>query len=211
MNNARQTPKSPYRSELREAQAAMTRERIQRAAAELLEAGGADGITYKRVAEGAGVTEMTVYRHFPNREDLLRGLWAHINARMSPDIGLPDTAERLFAQHRPLFEGFDRIPAQILASLTTAQGREMRASIDPERRAAFLAIAAQAAPSADPAAQRRLAALVQLLHSAYAWLSLREQWDMAGDEAADATRWAIDTLLAAHAAPRRSRKKDTPT
>jgi len=193
--------KPRYRSELREAQRGMTRERIQRAAAELLESGGADGITYKRVAELAGVTEMTVYRHFPNREDLLRGLWEHINARMAPQIGLPDSAARLFAQHLALFEGFDRIPAQILASLTTPQGREMRAAVDPERRAAFLAIAAEAAPDAQADAHTRLAGVIQLLHSAYAWLSLREQWGMSGAEAADATRWAIETLLAAQAAP----------
>ncbi|MFZ5638661.1 MAG: TetR/AcrR family transcriptional regulator [Pseudomonadota bacterium] len=187
----------------------MTRQRILRAAAGLLESEGDDGITYKRVAALAGVTEMTAYRHFPSREELLKGLWEHLNARMDPGIGLPDTAERLYAQHRALFEGFDRIPAQILASLTTSHGREMRSVIDAERREAFLAIAAEVAPNADAAARRRVAGIVQLLHSAYAWLSLREQWGMAGDEAADATRWAIETLLAAHAAPIVERKKDS--
>jgi AcrR family transcriptional regulator len=209
MNEAEQTSKPRYRSELRRAQADMTRQRLLRAAAGLLESeGDAEGITYKRVAALAGVTEMTAYRHFPSREDLLKGLWEHLNAQMDPGIGLPDSAERLYAQHRALFEGFDRIPAQIVASLTTPQGREMRSIIDAERREAFLAIAAEAAPKADAAAHRRVAAVVQLLHSAYAWLSLREQWGMAGDEAADATRWAIETLLAAQAAPL-ERKKDT--
>jgi AcrR family transcriptional regulator len=200
MNNAEQTSKPRYRSALRQAQAEMTRQRIQRAAASLLENDGdAEGITYKRVAALAEVTEMTVYRHFPTREDLLRGLWEHLNAQMDDRIGLPDSLERLQGQHRVLFEGFDRIPAQILASLTTAQGREMRAAINPQRQAAFLAIARAAAPRADAAAQRRMAGLIQLLHSAYAWLSLREQWDMDGGEAAEATRWAIDTLVAAAA------------
>lgn len=201
MNDVEPTPKPRYRSSLRQAQADMTRQRIQRAAVSLLENDGdAEGITYKRVAALAEVTEMTVYRHFPTREDLLRGLWEHLNARMDDRIGLPDSLERLHGQHRALFEGFDRIPAQILASLTTPQGREMRAAINPQRQAAFLAIARAAAPQADAATRRRLAGLVQLLHSAYAWLSLREQWGMDGGEAAEATRWAIDTLTTAAAA-----------
>lgn len=202
MNDGSPTSKPRYRSSLRQAQADLTRDRIRRAAAELLESdGGADAITYRKVATRAGVTEMTVYRHFPTREDLLRGLWEHLNAQMAGHIGLPTTLDALHAQHDALYEGFDRIPARILASVTTAQGREMRAAIDPDRRTAFLSVAADIAPHADATAQRRLAGVIQLLHSAYAWLSLREQWQMSGSEAAEATRWAIDTLAAAAARP----------
>lgn len=196
-----------YRSPLRETQAGQTRARIRAAAAGLLDdQGSPDAITFKRVAAAAGVTEMTVYRHFPTREELLRGIWEHLNAQMPGSVGMPDTLAALIAQHDDLYAGFDRDPAPIIASVTTPQGREMRAALNPQRSKAFQAIARGIAPQALPRQRRRLAAILQLLHSAHAWLSLREQWGMDGPEAAAATRWAIDALVAAAAHPSEPKK-----
>ncbi|MDX2275220.1 MAG: TetR/AcrR family transcriptional regulator [Hyphomonadaceae bacterium] len=196
MNKAKPSPKPAYRSDLRHAQAGLTRDKIQRAAAALLEErGAAEGITFKAVAERAGVTEMTVYRHFPTREALLEGLWRHLNDKMAPDLGMPDSAEALLAQHDALFAGFDRIAPQIVASITSPQGREMRASLNKQRRKAFLAIIEAAAPGLDPQRKTAAAAVLQLLHSAYAWDSLREQWGLNGKAAGKATKWAIEALL----------------
>lgn len=198
MNMADPTSRPKYRAELREAQKGMTRERIVRGAASLLdEHGAADGITFKAVAQRAGVTEMTVYRHFPTRDALLQGLWSHLNDAMGPDLGIPDSAAALLGQHDALFAGFDRIAPQIAASICTAQGREMRASLNAPRREAFLAIAAEAAPGLDAGRLTEAAAILQLLHSAYAWDSLREQWGLDGPEAGKATKWAIEILLEA--------------
>jgi AcrR family transcriptional regulator len=197
-----------YRSPLRETQAGQTHDRIRAAAASLLdEQGSPDAITFKRVAAAAGVTEMTVYRHFPTREDLLRGIWEHLNAQMPGAVGMPATLGGLLAQHDDLYAGFDRNPAPIIASVTTPQGREMRAALDPQRRRAFSAIARGIAPHATPRQRERLAAILQLLHSAHAWMSLREQWDMDGPEAAAATRWAIEALAAAAAVPTEPKKE----
>lgn len=196
MKTASQTRKQPYRSDLRAAQADLTREKIGRAAADLLqEKGGAEGITFKAVAARAGVTEMTVYRHFPTREALLHGLWRHINDTMGPDIGMPESADALLRQHDALFAGFDRVAPQIVASITTAQGREMRASLNRRRRKAFLAIVDAAAPGLDAKRRTAAASILQLLHSAYAWDSLREQWSLDGPASGEATKWAIKTLL----------------
>lgn len=174
----------------------MTRERIQRAAASLLDdRGAAEGITFKAVAERAGVTEVTVYRHFPTRDALLEGLWRHLNDEMGPELGMPQSADALLAQHDALFAGFDRISPHIVASITTTQGREMRAALNKQRRKAFLAIVEQAAPGLDAGRKTAAAAVLQLLHSAYAWDSMREQWSLNGKAAGKATKWAIETLL----------------
>lgn len=196
-STARSSRKPAYRSPLRAAQAAQTRERIESAAADLLgEGSAADSITFRAVAERAGVTEMTVYRHFPTRDALMQGLWRQINARMSPGVGMPDSIQSLLAQHAALFTGFDRVAPQIVASVTTEQGREMRAALNGRRRKAFRSIAREAAPGLSPAECTRAAAVLQLLHSAHAWMSLRDQWGLDGREIGVATRWAIDTLLA---------------
>lgn len=196
MNKDKQTRSSRYRSPLREEQAARTRERIEQAAVALLDsAHGAEEITFKAVAERAGVTEMTVYRHFPTRKDLLQGIWRQLNANMSPDIGMPSGLDELLAQNSTLFEGFDKLAPQIVASITTPQGREMRAALNDKRRRAFRHIVDEIAPDLPPATRTRAAAVMQLLHSAHAWMSLRDQWGLDGREAAATTRWAIDILV----------------
>jgi AcrR family transcriptional regulator len=196
MKSVKPKRKPPYRSALREEQTAKTRERIEQAAAALIDTSrNPEAVTFKAVAERAGVTEMTVYRHFPTREELLRGLWRALNQRMGPGIGMPGSIEELLAQHGPLLAGFDTIAPQIMASITTPQGREMRSALNEPRRRAFRGIVQQEAPGLNPAARTRAAAILQLLHSAHAWMSLREQWDFDGREAAAATRWAIDILV----------------
>jgi AcrR family transcriptional regulator len=197
MKKAKQTSRTRYKSPLRAAQTATTRERIEQAAATLISgSGNPEAITFKAVAERAGVTEMTVYRHFPTREDLMRGLWRALNASMGPAIGMPASIEALLGQHEAMFAGFDKLAPQIIASVTTEQGREMRGALNEQRRRAFRAIAREAAPSLAPTECTRAAAILQLLHGAHAWMSLREQWGLDGTSAAAATRWAIDTLLA---------------
>jgi len=49
-----------------------TPERILRAARTLFERDGAEGVSMRRVAEAVGLTPMAIYRHFPNREALLK-------------------------------------------------------------------------------------------------------------------------------------------
>lgn len=185
-----------YNSALRRDQAEATRERILAAMAALVEEGDGQAPTNRAVAERAQVTEVTVYRHFPSRELLLKGLWEHLNRKDGVRVGMPESPADLLAKIKPLMASFDASPAQIVARVTTAQGRAARASLDPERREAFLGLVAQAAPALPEGEQAKAAAVLQLLYSAYAWISLREQWTLSGPPAADALGWAAEVLLA---------------
>lgn len=185
-----------YNSALRRDQAEATRERILAAMAALVEAGDGSPPTNRAVAERAQVTEVTVYRHFPSRELLLKGLWEHLNRKDGVRVGMPESPTDLLAKFKPLLASFDASPARIVARVTTAQGRAARASLDPERREAFLGVVALAAPALPESEQAKAAAVLQLLYSAYGWLSLREQWDLSGQPAAEALGWAADVLLA---------------
>src|SRR5262245_61807950 len=51
-----------------------TRARIVAAALRLLERGGQEAMTMRRVAQAVGVTAMAIYHHFPDRDALLRAL-----------------------------------------------------------------------------------------------------------------------------------------
>ncbi len=49
-----------------------TAERILHAARTLFERDGAEAVSMRRVAEAVGLTPMAIYRHFPNRDALLK-------------------------------------------------------------------------------------------------------------------------------------------
>ncbi|HJR11907.1 MAG TPA: TetR/AcrR family transcriptional regulator [Rhodanobacteraceae bacterium] len=49
-----------------------TAEKILKAAYRLFDREGAEAVTMRRVAEAVGITPMAIYRHFPNREALLK-------------------------------------------------------------------------------------------------------------------------------------------
>jgi AcrR family transcriptional regulator len=51
-----------------------TTEKIAAAAAELLDAEGAEAVTMRRVAKAVGITPMALYRHFADRDGLLNAL-----------------------------------------------------------------------------------------------------------------------------------------
>ncbi|MCX7587660.1 TetR/AcrR family transcriptional regulator [Phenylobacterium sp. 58.2.17] len=185
-----------YNSRLRQEQAGATRERILAAMADLLlTEGRIEQVTNRAVAAAAGVTEVTVYRHFPSRDVLLRGLWEWLNRRNGVTVGMPESADDIIAKLPALYATFDAAPAHIVASLTSQQGREMRESLNEPRRAAFLSAVVEAAPDLPAGEQEKAAAMLQLIYSAYGWVSLREQWGVTGERAADAATWAVQTLL----------------
>lgn len=185
-----------YNSRLRQEQAGATRERILAAMADLLlTKGRIEQVTNRAVAAAAGVTEVTVYRHFPSRDVLLRGLWEWLNRRNGVTVGMPESADDIIAKLPALYATFDAAPAHIVASLTSQQGREMRESLNEPRRAAFLSAVVEAAPDLPAGEQEKAAAMLQLIYSAYGWVSLREQWGVTGERAADAATWAVQTLL----------------
>jgi AcrR family transcriptional regulator len=53
-----------------------TADRIAAEASAILRAEGADAVSMRRVASAVGITPMAIYRHFPNREALLRAVAA---------------------------------------------------------------------------------------------------------------------------------------
>jgi len=187
---------APLASTLRERRKAETRDLIVDALAACLTDADISAITFAEVAKRAGVTERTVYRYFPTRDELFRALWEWLSSRGGVTRPrMPSTEAELTAMLRPFYTGFDTVAPQMQAVLRTPQGREMRASLNPERTRAFLAAIDDAAGDLPAADKRKAAAAIQLLHSAAAWAAMREDWGLDGEAAAEACAWAIDTLL----------------
>lgn len=189
--------KRTYNSALRQEQADATREKIlQSMAAIYEEEGRIEAATTRAVAARAGVREVTVYRHFPSRDVLLQGLWAWLNRRNGVTVGMPETADEISMKVGPLYRTFDEAPAHVLASIRTDEGLKIRSSLNEERAAIFMKLVGEAAPALDEAERLKAAALLQLLYSAYPWVSFREQWDLTGEAAADVSAWAVQVILA---------------
>lgn len=112
-----------------------TRDRILVAARELLAETGPAGLTYSLLADRAGVTRQTLYRHWPARSGLLVDLILE-----GSDGGYPEP-------------GAD--PAVVAAEWLASLRAGMR---DPARRAAVLAVTAQA--DTDPDSAQALAQLL---------------------------------------------------
>jgi AcrR family transcriptional regulator len=180
---------------LRDAHKALTRQRILDAALSLVEAEDPDSLTLAHVAKSAGVTERTIYRHFATREELISAAWSRVNeAIASPEQ--PSTASDLAALPKQMFPSFDARESLIRAIIYTKQGRELRMSWNPQRKARIRRAVREARPDLNDAEATRLSAVVQLLSSSFAWSVMKDYWGLDGEAAGQAASDAIARLLA---------------
>jgi AcrR family transcriptional regulator len=140
-----------------------TRGHVLAIARELLPEAGPADLTYSLLAERAGVTRQTLYRHWPTREALLVDLILD-----GPDAGYPE-------------------PGTDLRTVATAWLTSLRAGMDDRaRRTAVLAVTAQA--DSDPASAEtlirisadRLAAFNELLRPSGHQITAEEYTLLAG-------------------------------
>jgi AcrR family transcriptional regulator len=194
---SRRSSTRPYTSRLREDQAQRTRELILDALTELLATHAADEISTRAIAERAGVSQPTVYRHFPDRPALLEGLSDRID-------GLAAANER-----RTMPEALDDIPRHaeqdfvILEEYAAAATAQAILNADPrrlarssrERTEALRQLVARELPEYDERDHLRITALLRSLYSVQTWLRLREEFGITGSEPGPILAWAFDTLI----------------
>jgi AcrR family transcriptional regulator len=184
----------PYRSALRGAQQQQTRERILEAAIGQIAEEGLGELTVPLVAERAGVSLRTVYRHFPSKDDLIDSV-AEFRDLQFGVHGPPATVEELLETTPRLFEGFAARDDLVRAADVSAAGRHIHDRARRRRAKALSRIFEEVTRDLSPTEARRLAAIVQVLWSTRAWLTLHDNWGMDGKEAGKAAQWAIATLL----------------
>ena len=153
-------------------------------------------LTYANVAAAAAVPERTLYRHFPTREALLNAVFHWANERIGFRGELPRDEAALAALVRRVFPGFDALAPVIRELLIAPEGRLARLASKAQRQQASLELVRREVDGLDRASARRLAALLQLLTAAATWQTLRDYWDMTGEEAAESAALAIELLLA---------------
>lgn len=187
---------SPYESPLREAQKAATRERILKAAHELMADRGLAELSYAAVAKGAGVQERTVYRHFPNKGALLDAIRAWFDSRLGAPPHPTSEADLIKTLPR-VFVGLDANENFIRAMRVSPIGAESRQRSNKNRQAVFRGATADATRGLSKREAEWLAATAQLLYSSAAWQSMKDHWGYSGEEAGKACAFAIELLFEA--------------
>ena len=180
---------------LRERQKAQTHDLIVDAMVVAFARGDLEKITHDALAKKTGVSRQTVYRHFPDREALMKALWARTNGRMI-GVTLPTTEAELTQKLPELFASFDANADLITITQSTPQGRAFRMSVKDKRAKDFLTATADATKGLSEEQAKLATAIFQLMAGGHAWIEMRQQWDMTGEQMAVAVGWAMRTLLA---------------
>lgn len=179
----------------REARREEVRRKIQDALLECMASGQLNRLNHDALAEMTGLSRRTIYRYFPDREALMKALWARTTWLAGPGVGFPENAQEVLDRLHKVYTGFDRNVAAIMVALSTPEGRAVRNSVKTERDAGWRkALAKETAALAEPDRTMALG-VIQLLSTGLAWRELRDQWDLDGAQIATACRWAIATLL----------------
>lgn len=188
-----------YSSPLRAEQAQRTRDLILDAFTDLLDDRRADDIATREIAARAGVSQPTVYRHFPDRTALLEGLSGRIGMKlgMPGPIPTPASAEELGPRIEAMFRGADDVAVEVRAEVLLNSDPRWYAAQTRRTSAAFLALVQEAFPELDERRHAQIAGLLRCLGSSHSWLRMREEFGVPGTESGPMTRWAMEMILAA--------------
>jgi AcrR family transcriptional regulator len=192
------------RPALRQRQAAATREEILDVAMEMLSTGAQNNFSHESIAKAAGMGARTVYRHFPDRAELLQALWLRL--RESTDTKFPDREEDIVSFVRSIFHSFDEHESVVRAVLSSAAGLEVRERGGAEGRQAFAQSVGGLLSEFGATERARVIAVLVAIYSAPFWQLLRDRGGLTGPEAQEAAAWLIEVLLDAL---RRNRKRNT--
>lgn len=190
-----QSERDPSVPTLRERQVAQTRDLILDALTTLLADRRADEVSMRDIAAEAGVSERTVYRHFPDRRALLDGL----SQRLPPIADKPSFGvgglDDLAATSRRLMEMLDEHQVSARAeAVLNADPRHFAADTRANTRN-MLDLLATGLPELDERERLRIAAVIRCLASTQAWLRMREEFGVPGVESGPVVAWVIDTII----------------
>lgn len=183
-----------YSSPLRAQQAAETRDRILAGLAQTMADGIAE-VSMPAIAQAAGVSVATVYRHFPTKRaifEALPGYFARLVGMERPT--LPASQEEFEDMIRELFVMYERLSDVARAAMDSQLGTEARRAQMPRRLKDLGEAIAIIAPDLPSEARERVGRVVLVLTASGAQRMLRLA-SQSPEAAADDVIWAMRTLI----------------
>ena len=181
---------------LRDHHKAVTHQLILDAVSRCLEDVALSDLSFARVAAEAGIGERTIYRYFPNKEALLSAWWDAHKKQIGQEK-FPDSEAALIAFPRRAFPLFDEEGEVIRGAVLSPEGRAMTLRANDKRQASIRSAVRAALPGIKEPDLTRYCAVVQLLQSATAWMTMKDYWNLDGVAAGEASAEAIATLFEA--------------
>lgn len=187
---------------LRSRHAALTRSLILDAAIALLTEEDAAELSVRSAAQRAGMSERTVFRYFPARDDLLDAVAAEMNARLAPPP-VPERVEDLPGYPEAIFARFEATAPLTRAALRSEVYERIRSGDLVRRRETIRRLVDEAAPHAPDAMRRLVAANIHYHVVASTWHYYRARFGFSAADAVAAARLAIEHALAGLATEKR--------
>jgi len=193
-----------YRSALRREQAGATRGRILDAVRDLL-VESKSSLSIPEIAARAGVSEPTVYRHFPNREALFEAAAEAVSAHLGAPPE-PSEADDLPIVAIALAEYFGRNASWLRAALHEPALRPIRMAGRRRRLERFRAMLAPRLAHLQPRDRDIAFAAFGAIARSETWDCLTREFGLSSDEAGLAKSSALSARLDALAASRQQKK-----
>ena len=190
--------KSKYHSPLRSRQKEQTRALILNAVDAILRRSPVAEVTIAAVAREADITERTIYRHFPTREDLLNAAWRRaLRAFIRGQTAQVETLDQILDLTRAAYENFDANEGIVRAIISAPEGLEVRKG-PAEIRLAMLRNAYAHLLAGLPEDDIRAVVLAtHVLSSASSWSHLRDYCGLDGIEGGKVAAQAIELIVEA--------------
>lgn len=184
-----------YESPLRERQAQQTREDILDALTEALADRGVDEVTTKELAAAAGVSERTVYRHFPDRAALVEGLTERFMSSTELPPAVPAHVGELADLVVELFRVLEEHQAAAQAEALLNADPRRYSSATQRHTTQFRELFETGFPDLDVGRQQSIAAVVRVLASPQSWLRMRAEFGVGGEDSGPVVAWAVQALI----------------
>lgn len=181
-----------YNSPLRRQRTAETRTRIVTAGAALVRGFPTwdwRELTFRAVAERAGVSERTVYRHFATEQDLHRA----VMQQLEDEAGVTYEGLRL--------DDLPAVTARVLAALSsfaappTVQAPEVFPEEGRRRHQALLAAVSPLAADWSPTERAMVAAILDVVWAIPTYERLTSVWNLVPDDAIQAVSWVMGLVI----------------
>jgi AcrR family transcriptional regulator len=184
----------PRPQSLRDRQAQQVRTSILDSALAGLESMAADELSMADIAEGAGISLRTLYRHFPDRASVLAAAGDHYYAALDVPITIA-SPEDIASSFRLAARQLSDRPELARALVHSRSGRASRSRVRTHRAQAISVAVGQLTEGLEPALARKAKAVITHLCSAAAWVETADDSGLPDAEAQEAVAWAIQTLV----------------
>lgn len=182
---------------LRRKQTQLTRDLVLEALAEIIVEQGLADFSVQEVADRAGVSHRTVYRHFETRGAMLDALvrWLEEQVATLGGMALPTDAAEVVPLLRAKFVAIDKVAPAAIAVLRLESGRRAHSKQSFRSAQAMREALAGTTAHLSPTLAEDTIALIRQIGSSRLWLALREEAGMDGARSSEVAAWAVGTLI----------------